>query len=220
MDALLIVGASGHAKVVADIVERQGLWRVAGFIDATLPAGAGHFGLPVLGGEDALVQAARAHGVRALLVAIGDNAVRARVAGRLAALAPGLAFATAVHPAASIARGAAIGPGSVVMPGAVLGPDTRVGSHCIVNTGASLDHDGVLEDFASLGPGAALGGNVRVGTFAHVGLGASVIHGVSVGEHAVLGAGAVAVADVPARVVALGVPARAVRGREPGERYY
>jgi sugar O-acyltransferase (sialic acid O-acetyltransferase NeuD family) len=220
MDALLIVGASGHAKVVADIVQRQGLWRVAGFIDAALPAGAEHFGLPVLGAEADLPEAARTHGARALLVAIGDNAVRARVVARVAALAPELTFATAVHPAASVARGAEIGPGSVVMPGAVLGPDTRVGRHCIVNTGASLDHDGLLEDFASLGPGATLGGNVRVGAFAHIGLGASVLHGRTVGEHALLGAGAVAVADVPARTVAFGVPARPVRLREPGERYY
>lgn len=220
MDAIFIIGASGHAKVVIDIVERQGRWRVAGLIDARLPAGAVHFGCPVLGDEGALADLARAHGVRALLVAVGDNAARARVVERAQALAPELAFATAVHPAASVARGAEVGPGSVVMPGAVLGPDARVGRHCIVNTGAMLDHDGVLDDYASLGPGAALGGNARVGAFAHVGLGASVIHGVAVGEHAVLGAGAVAVRDVPARVVALGVPARAVRGREPGERYY
>jgi hypothetical protein len=122
MDALLIVGASGHAKVVADIVQRQGLWRVAGFIDAALPAGAEHFGLPVLGAEADLPEAARTHGARALLVAIGDNAVRARVVARVAALAPELAFATAVHPAASVARAPKSARAASAGPGPCSGP--------------------------------------------------------------------------------------------------
>ncbi len=220
MEPIFVVGASGHAKVLADIVEREGRYALAGFIDRDRPAGSAHYGLPVLGDEAALPALCRAHGVRAVLIGVGDNAVRAAVAARLAALTPELGFATAVHPAASVARGAVLGPGCVVMAGAVVGPDAVLGAHCIVNTGACLDHDGALGDYASLGPGAVLGGNVRVGEYAHVGLGASVIHGMRIGADALVGAGAAVVRDVQPGSVVLGVPAREVRRRKRGDRYY
>lgn len=219
MDAIVIVGASGHAKVVIDIVEKQGRWRIAGLLDRDRPAGAEFFGHPVLGAEADLPGLVAAHGLAGLLVAIGDNWTRARVAGQLARLAPGLAFAAAAHPGAHLARGVEVGPGAVVMAGAVLNSDCRVGAHCIVNTGASLDHDSVLEDFASLAPGAAVGGGVRIGAYSAVSIGAAVAHGVRVGEHTVIGAGAVVLADVPAHSVAYGAPCRVIRSREAGEGY-
>ncbi|MEW5773698.1 MAG: acetyltransferase [Thermodesulfobacteriota bacterium] len=219
MDAIVIVGASGHGKVVADIVEQAGQCRIAGFLDRDRPAGGEFFGLPVLGAEADLPRLVKDLDLGGMLVAIGDNWTRARVAGELARLAPGLPFVSAVHPAARLARGAVVGPGAVVMAGAVLNSDCRVGAHCIVNTGASLDHDGVMGDFSSLAPGAALGGNVRIGAYSAVSIGACVAHGITVGEHAVVGAGAVVLGDLPDRRVAYGAPARVVRERQPGERY-
>ncbi|WP_461208475.1 acetyltransferase [Desulfocurvus sp. DL9XJH121] len=219
MQPIFIIGASGHAKVVLDIVERQGSFRVAGFIDARLPAGVEHFGLPVLGEEDDLPALCKEYGVDKGIIAIGDNWTRHKVAERIAALAPDFSFASAVHPSASLGRGVEVGGGSVVMAGAVLNPDTRVGAHCIVNTGAQLDHDGVLEDFASLAPGAVAGGNCRIGGFAAVGIGAVLRHGTSVGAHAVVGAGAVVLADVPEAQVWFGVPARRIHARRPGDGY-
>lgn len=219
MDAIVIVGASGHAKVVADIVEQAGRFRLAGFLDRERPAGSEFFGLPVLGSEADLPRLAGELGLAGMLVAIGDNWTRARVAGELARLVPGLPFVAAAHPGARLARGASVGPGAVVMAGAVLNSDCRVGAHCIVNTGASLDHDGDMGDFSSLAPGAAVGGNVRIGAYSAVSIGACVAHGVRVGEHTVVGAGAVVLADLPDRCVAYGAPARVIRDRQPGERY-
>ena len=220
MDAIVIVGASGHGKVVADIVEQAGRFRLAGFLDRDKPAGSEFFGLPVLGAEADLPRLVRELDLAGMLVAIGDNWTRARVAGELARLAPGLPFAAAVHPSARLARGAEVGPGTVVMAGAVLNSDCRVGAHCIVNTGASLDHDGVMGDFSSLAPGAAVGGNVRIGAYSVVSIGACVAHGRRVGEHAVVGAGAVVLSDVPDLCVAYGAPARKIRDRQPGEKYF
>ena len=219
MDAIVIIGASGHGKVVADIVEQAGDLRIAGFLDRDKPAGSEFFGLPVLGTEADLPRLAGELGLAGLLVAIGDNWTRARVAGELARLAPSLPFVAAVHPGARLARGAAVGPGTVVMAGVALNSDCRVGAHCIVNTGASLDHDGEMGDFSSLAPGAAVGGNVRIGAYSAVSIGACVAHGRKIGEHAVVGAGAVVLADVPDRCVAYGAPARVIRERQPGERY-
>ncbi len=203
-------------KVVADAAERAG-YKIAGLLDSYKAKGTPWFGYEVVGTEEDYGQLA-GDGA-ACFVSIGDNAVRARVVQKMVDLFPNIMFATVVHPAAAIARGVEIGPGSVVMAGAVINPDTQVGEHCIVNTRASIDHDGSVGDFATVSPGACLGGNVTLGAHSVIGLGANVIHGMEIGAHTVVGAGSVVVRSLPERVVAMGVPCRVVRSREPGDRY-
>ena len=89
----------------------------------------------------------------------------------------------------------------------------------LLGTNSSIDHDGYVADHASLGPGATTGGTVRIGRATFVGLGANVVHGITIGDDTVVGAGALVLHDLPARVVAYGVPARVARSREPGEPY-
>ena len=88
-----------------------------------------------------------------------------------------------------------------------------------MNTRASLDHHGVLGDYASLAPGVTVGGDVSIGEGGAVAIGATVLHGRSIGDWSVVGAGATVIDDVPDGVVAYGTPARVVREREPGDRY-
>jgi sugar O-acyltransferase (sialic acid O-acetyltransferase NeuD family) len=216
---IVIVGSSGHAKVVAEIVEREAKCTIAGLIDSFRPAGESAFGYRVLGSEQVLGALVASDGVTGAVIAIGDNWQRARMARSIAQLAPRLAFVSAVHPSAAIARDALLGAGSVVMPGAIINPGARLGQHCIVNTGATVDHDCTLADFASLAPGAVLGGTVELGECAAVMLGAQVIHGRRIGAHAVIGAGALVLEDVAPHTVAYGAPARLVRRRTEGETY-
>jgi len=216
---LLIVGSSGHAKVVIDSFERAGGFLIVGLIDAVRPAGEETLGYRVLGNEDDMARIAAEHRVTAWFAALGDNWQRHLAVRRIRERIPDAEFATAVHPSAQLGRGVSIGRGSVVLAHAVLNADARIGEFCIVNTAASLDHDACMEEFSSLAPGVHTGGNVRVGAYAALGLGASIAHRRSVGEHAVVGAGAVVVDDIPARCVAYGVPARSVRSRPEGEPY-
>jgi sugar O-acyltransferase (sialic acid O-acetyltransferase NeuD family) len=216
---IVIVGSSGHAKVVAEIVEREAKCTIAGLIDSFRPAGESAFGYRILGSEQTLGALIASDGIAGAVIAIGDNWQRARMARSIAQVAPGLAFVSTVHPSAAIARDASLGAGSVVMPGAVINPGTRLGEHCIVNTGATVDHDCNLADFASLAPGAVLGGSVTLGECAAVMLGAHVVHGHRIGAHAVVGAGALVLEDIAAHAVAYGVPARVVRRRAEGETY-
>ena len=188
-------------------------------MDAAGVAGAEFFGYPVLGREEDLPGLTAKMELSGCLVAVGDNWSRMQCVAKVKGLAPELPFATVAHPSARLARGVEVGAGTVVMAGSVLGPDVRVGEFCIVNTGACLDHDGVMEDFSSLGPGVVAGGNVRIGAGSAVSLGAHLIHGVAVGAHSVVGAGATVLKDIPDRVLAHGTPARVVRSRREGERY-
>jgi len=219
MQRIVIIGTSGHAKVVAEIVERETKCAVAGLVDSFRPAGESAFGYRILGSEQALGALMTSEGITGAIIAIGDNWQRSRMARSIAERTPQLAFVSAVHPSAAIARDVALGAGSVVMPGAVINPGARLGLHCIVNTGATLDHDCRLGDFASLAPGAVLGGNVALGEFAAIMLGAHVIHRRRVGAHAVVGAGALVLEDIPDRAVAYGMPASVVRSRKEGDPY-
>lgn len=210
---IVIFGTGGHARVLHDIAAACGGFKVVAFV--AREAGGRCRGLPVLG-EDELA----ARGLGSGVVGIGDNHRRMRVAEAVEARQPGFEFVSLVHPSAQRLLEVHIGPGSVAMPGAVLNSNARIGAHCILNTGCSVDHDGVIEDYASLGPGAVLGGDVHVGRGAVVALGAKLIHGVRIGADTVIGAGALVLRDVEAGVLAYGSPCRVVRRREAGEAYY
>lgn len=219
MQNIVLVGSSGHAKVVIDIVEQQGRYRIVGLIDAFRAVGETTLGYAVLGSEPDLPALVAEHDLKGVIVAIGDNSVRARVTAKVAEVCASLPFVSAVHPSASIGKGATIGEGAVVMAGAVINPACSIGRGCIVNTQASLDHDSVMEDYSSLAPGVTTGGNCHIGSHAAVSIGAVLRHGITIGEHSVVGAGSLVLSAVEAFSIAYGSPARKVRDRQPGDKY-
>ena len=216
---IVLVGASGHASVVADAIERAERHWIVGVIDHHQTPGSEACGYPVLGDERVLAGLVAKQHIDGVIVCIGDNATRWRVSRKVAAAAPTLAFVSIVHPFTSVASSAKIGPGAFIGPGAVIAPRAVVGAHAVVNTGATLDHDSVLGEGASLAPGVAVGGNVTIGDVSAVSIGASVSHGITIGAHSVIGAGAIVLSDLPDHCIAYGVPARVVRSRGEGERY-
>ncbi len=206
LPSLLLYGAGGHGKVVADAAEKEGLYMLAGFLDDRASGTA--FDLPVLGTvHDAA--ALHAKGIAVGIVSIGHAS--ARKTGQEALRAAGFTMGVVTHPSAQVARGAVIGAGSVLLPGAIVGPDAVVGEGCIINTGASIDHDCVLGDYVHIAPGARLAGHVTVGAGSHIGIGSAVKEGVSIGKNVLVGAGSVVLKDLPDDCVAYGVPAALVR---------
>ena len=155
----------------------------------------------------------------AIVVAIGDNAVREQVWTRLREAAPIECFPAVCHASSVIAGGASLSAGSLVLQGAVIGNGATVGTGALVNTGAILDHESVMAHFSSLAPRAVTGGRVRVGARTAISIGAVIRHGVTVGHDTVVGAAAYVHRDLPDDVVAYGVPARIVRARTHGEPY-
>lgn len=215
MDKIVIWGASGHARVVADALNLGLKFSIVGFLDDT-PAREGEEfgGPPVLGGRDVLTDL-REHGVRHIHIAIGHCRARSELA--TVAHGHGFVLATVVHPRAIIAQGAPIGQGAFVAAGAIVGPNTRIGKNVILNTGCSVDHDCLVDDGAHVGPGVHIGGASHIGKQAWIGIGATLKDRVKVGDGAIVGAGSVVVRDIPPGVVAYGVPARVVRDKLPRE---
>jgi sugar O-acyltransferase (sialic acid O-acetyltransferase NeuD family) len=205
-EKLIVFGAGGHAKVVIDIIERQGNYDIAGLLDDDIKRrGKVFFGYPVLGTRaelPALISAQLRHAI----VAIGDNVGRAAVAAHLGQI--GWRMASAVHPGAGIGRGVEIGAGSVVMAGCAVNADAHLGAQVIVNTGATVDHDCRIEDAVHIAPGCHLCGGVSVGEGSFVGAGSTVTPGVRIGCWAIVGAGSTVIRDVADDARVSGSPAR------------
>lgn len=205
---VFVFGASGHAKVVIDILEQMNGINIAFVVDDTERThGQTICGHSVIGGRDALL-GRRGEVQHGGIVAIGDNGVRARIAEWLAD--NGILAASALHPGAVIARSAEIGNGTAVMGGTVINAESRVGSHVIINTGATIDHDCTIGDCVHIAPGCNLCGGVSVGRGTTLGVGTKVIPGIRIGSNAVIGAGSTVLHDVPDGARMAGSPCRSV----------
>lgn len=217
---IVIVGASGHGRVALDAARCQDRYELVGWTDTFVAAGTELAGLRVLGKPADLDSLAREHRLDGYFLGISDNTTRAKVHTMIQELRPGLEMFSILHPTAVIARDVDVGAGTLVLAGAVVNTNCRIGTGCIVNTRASLDHDGIMHPWSCLLPGVVTGGNVEIGEFSCVCLGATLAHKVHIGTHTVVGAGSVVLADVPPLSLAYGVPARVVRSRLPGERHF
>ena len=195
---LIIIGAGGHAKVIADMALKGG-YDLLGFLDDT-KVGKVYGEYAVLGKTSECEKYADE---ASFVIGIGNNTLRRRIAGEYA-----LRYATVIHPSAQIALGVMLGEGSVVMANAVINSAAAVGKHCIVNTAAVVEHDCCLADFVHVSPHATLCGAVAVGENTHIGAGATVIQLMKISNDAVIGAGAVVVRDVFEPGIYVGVPAR------------
>lgn len=195
---MILYGASGHGKVIKEIVEAIG-GEVECFVDDN-PAVNELAGLPVR------------HQVPAgspMIVSIGANHIRKMIVERL-----NCEFGVAIHPSAIVSPSAKIGEGTVVMAGAVINADAVIGKHCIVNTGATIDHDVVLEDYVHVAPGVHISGITRVGEGTWIGVGSCLIQCLNIGKWCFVGAGSVLVKDLPDNVVAFGNPCKVVKENE------
>lgn len=205
-DAVVVVGAGGHAAVVIDTLQLLGVHVVAA-VDAEATEGRTLLDVPVIG-PDSLLSDLRARGFRAAIVAVGDNALRHRLLDEIVLL--GFTPIVVTHPGASVSSRAELGPGTVIMAGAVVNARAAIGAGSIVNTGASVDHDCILGVAVHVAPAAALGGNVHCGEESLIGIGAVVLPGVVIGARAIIGGGAAVTSNIAPDSVNVGVPARRV----------
>ncbi|MBU0664995.1 MAG: acetyltransferase [Proteobacteria bacterium] len=201
---LLILGASGHGKVVGDCAMAVAGWDEIRYFDDRWPILSACGPWSVVGTGEAFFAEAGA-GDQAF-VAIGNVAARLAWLRRLKA--SGISIATVIHPRSVISPHAVIGEGGLVVAGAVVNIDAHLGLGCIINTAATVDHDCVLGDGVHVCPGAHLAGDVQVGESSWLGIGCAVRQGIRIGAGVTVGAGAVVVEDVPDGLTVVGVPAR------------
>jgi len=202
---IFLYGASGHAKVICEILEAQhrqpfGLIDDNPHINALLE-------YPVFTTMEQAQVVINDHWI----VSIGNNRIRKKIAEKFSQVV----FTGAVHPSAVVSPRSIIGKGSVVMPNVVVNVDSRVGDHVILNTNCSVDHDCVVQDFVHISPHATLAGGVQVGEGTHVGIGATIIQNVQLGKWVTIGAGTVIIRDVPDYAVVVGNPGKIIKYNLP-----
>jgi sugar O-acyltransferase (sialic acid O-acetyltransferase NeuD family) len=196
---LVIIGAGGHAKVVAEAAQLSG-WQVIGVLDDTF--GKTIYDFPYLG----TVSDAKILQDTHCIIAIGANHAREKIKSQLE---DKVNWATIVHPRAIVSPKVKIGAGTVIFAGAIVQPDTVIGEHVILNTGSRVDHDNEIADFAHVAPSAVLTGGVELEEGVFVGAGAIVTPNVKLKKWCTLGAGAVAIrGDYLENQIYVGNPAR------------
>lgn len=203
-EKLLIIGASGHGKVVADIALKMNKWKSIAFLDDDESIEFS-MGIEVIGKS---IEAFRHINDCEIFVAIGNNETREKIQGSLEAKGASIPFL--VHPTAVIGRDVELASGAVFMAGVVINSSTKIGKGCIVNTGATIDHDNFLGDYVHLSPGVHLGGTVKIGRNTWLGIGSVVSNNLEITEGCIIGAGAVAVKDITEPGTYVGIPARRI----------
>lgn len=202
MNRIIIIGAGGHGKVIADLALKNKYTKIS-FVDDREK---GHcLGFPIIGTLDDLPKLN--DNKTDFIIAIGDNLIRKSVAEKY-----NFPWITLIHPSAQIASGIRIDVGTVVMAGAIVNSGAVVGKHCIINSGAIIEHDNLIENYVHVSPSATLGGTVHVGNCSHIGLGSGIKNNIEICENCVVGVGAVVVNNLNKQGIYVGIPAKFVGG--------
>ncbi len=193
-----LYGASGHGKVVAEILQSNGLSELC-FIDDASFINPLLLSIPILPSE-------KYNNLHSLIITIGDNRIRKLISTKL----KNANFVTTIHPSAIISKSVDIGIGTVIMPNSVVNSESKIGNHVIINTSANVDHDCIIEDYVHICPNTALAGNVTVGEGSQIGIGSQIIQGIRIGKWCTIGAGSVIIRDVPDYSTVVGNPGRII----------
>lgn len=197
MKEVIIIGAGGHGRVVAEIVKANNDI-VVGFLD-DIQNGDG-----IIGRVEEYINYPDKH----FVIGIGNNSVRKKIAETY----PKLKWYTAIHPTAIVSKTAKIEAGTVVCPKAVINTGAIVGKHCIINTAATVEHDNVIGDFCHISPNSTLCGTVNIGECTHIGAGTVVRNNINIEKNIIVGIGAAVVEDLTDEGVYVGVPAKKMEG--------
>lgn len=198
------MGASGHGKVVADIALKMDVWKYIAFLDQDESI-VSSLGIEVI---DKSVNAFRYAKDYDIFVAIGNNIMREKIIVEL--IAAGANVPILIHPRATLGKEVEVEVGTVIMAGVVINCCTKIGKGCIINTGATIDHDNVIDDYVHISPGAHLAGAVKVGKNTWIGAGGIVINNINITGNCVIGAGAVVISSISEPGIYVGVPAKKI----------
>ncbi len=200
----MIIGASGHGKVVADIALKMNKWQHIEFLDRNAEI-SDCLGYKVNLDTDDYTKFIEEY---EFIIAIGNNAVRENIMNKLQTL--GVNIATLIHPNAMLATDVNILEGTVIMAGVVINSSTKIGRGCIINTCSSLDHDTIIEDYVHVSPGVHIAGSVQVGKGSWIGIGSIISNNITVCDECIIGAGGIVLKDIIEAGTYVGVPVRRI----------
>ena len=200
---VVIIGAGGHGKVIADIIIKSGD-KVVGFLDDNLEIGTKVIEQYVIIGKvNECIKLQEEDKSLLFIIAIGNNYIRKNIYKKYK-----LNYYTAIHPTAIIGMQVNIGEGTVVMANACINSNTTIGKNCIINTGAIIEHDNIIEDYVHISPNATLCGTVKIGEYTHIGASATIKNNIGICGDCIIGVGAVVVKDINQNGIYIGIPVK------------
>jgi len=219
MKNIVLIGGGNQAHYTIDIIEKEGKYNIVGIIDSIHDVDSDRFGYKIIGRQENISQIIKEYDVEGGVISIGDNWSRYYVYNQIKELAPDLEFVNAIHPSIVIGNNVTLGKGIVAMAGCIFNPKSFIGNFTFFATGAQIEHDCVISDFASVSAGSVTGGYVKLGKFSALTLGVTVLDRLEIGENTVVGAGSLILKSLPSDVLVYGNPASIIRKRATGEKF-
>jgi sugar O-acyltransferase (sialic acid O-acetyltransferase NeuD family) len=219
MKNIVIIGGGNQAHYTIDIIEKEGKYNIVGIIDSIHEVGSDRFGYKILGRQEDIAEIITKYQIQGGLITIGDNWIRHIVSNQILNLVPNFEFINAIHPSVIIGNNVKLGVGITAMAGVIFNPKSEIGNFTFFATGAQIEHDCIISDFASVSAGSVIGGYVKLGKFSALTLGVTVLDRLEIGENTVVGAGSLVLKSLPSDVLAYGNPANIIRKRAIGEKF-
>lgn len=219
MKNIVLIGGGNQAHYTIDIIEKEGKYNIVGIIDSIQEIGSDRFGYKILGRQENLKELISIHNIEGGIISIGDNWSRYYVYNQILDTVPDFNFVNAIHPSVVIGNTTELGVGIVAMAGCIFNPKAKIGNFTFFATGAQVEHDNEIGDFASISAGSLTGGYVKLGKFSAITLGVTIMDRIEIGENTVVGAGSLVIKSLPDNVLAYGNPAKIIRDRAKGEKF-
>ncbi len=219
MKNIVLFGGGNQAHYTIDIIEKENKYNIIGIIDSIHDIGSERFGYKILGRQQNLKELISKYNIYGGVISIGDNWSRYAVSQQILKIAPDFIFVNAIHPSVVIGNTTELGYGIVAMAGCIFNPKAKIGNFTFFATGAQVEHDNIIHDFASISAGSITGGYVTLGKFSAITLGVTVLDRIEIGENTVIGAGSLVIKPLPDNVLAYGNPAKIIRSRNQFEKF-
>lgn len=216
---ILLFGGGNQVHYTIDIIEKENKYEIVGIIDSAHPVYINRYGYRVLGRQENLIEIVEKYKIDAGIITIGDNWSRFKVYQSIMEQLPSFEFVNAIHPSVIIGKNVELGFGVVMMAGVIVNPLAKIGNFTFFATGCQIEHDCIIEDYASVSAGSVMGGYVTIGKFSAVTLGVTILDRLKIGENSVIGSGSLVLKDIPDNVLAYGNPINKIRARANGEKF-
>jgi len=219
MDKILLFGGGNQLHYTIDIIEKENKYQIIGIIDSVHEIGTDRFGYKVIGRQENIVDIIDKYNIKGGLITIGDNWSRYYVHQSIIKQVPDFKFINAIHPSVIIGKDVEIGLGIVAMAGCIINPKAKIGNFTFFATGSQIEHDCIVEDYASVSAGSILGGFVHIKKYSAITLNVTIVDRVSIGENSVIGSGSLVTKNIPDNSLCYGSPCRIIRSRVLGEKF-
>lgn len=211
MEKIVLIGAGGHAKTIADTIEKQNLFEIVGFVDLGEKRDKSYRTYDIIGNDEDLekLYVCGIHHAFVCIGFMGNSAIREKIYDKL--IQTGFHLPVIIDETAVVAEDVQIGEGTYIGRNAVINTEVSIGKMCIINTAAVVEHESVIGNFSHIAVGAVLCGKTEAGKSVFIGANTTVIQYVKIGKNSIVGAGSVVLKDIPPYCTAVGNPAKIIK---------